>query len=162
MVIKSYHIILAVKILGWFLLKWAGFGEPLGWISSTRSGNTALETSSLRVSWVRAHRRSAQCVSVCQLWEMGDLLQSLRDFINCLDQQSLPRVLQVSSGVYFQGRFTLSSCIFRMSLYQGIKTLNKNHTSPKVYICYGVPLCPYIYFALWLFYVSCNHHNFVK
>ncbi len=27
MVIKSYHIILAVKILGWFLLKWAGFGE---------------------------------------------------------------------------------------------------------------------------------------
>ncbi len=25
MVIKSYHIILAVKILGWFLLKWAGF-----------------------------------------------------------------------------------------------------------------------------------------
>ncbi len=41
MVIKSYHIILAVKILGWFLLKWAGFGELLGWKSSTRSGNTA-------------------------------------------------------------------------------------------------------------------------
>ncbi len=40
MVIKSYHIILAVKILGWFLLKWAGFGELLGWKSSTRSGNT--------------------------------------------------------------------------------------------------------------------------
>ncbi len=40
MVIKSYHIILAVKILGWFLLKWAGFGEFLGWKSSTRSGNT--------------------------------------------------------------------------------------------------------------------------
>ncbi len=35
MVIKSYHIILAVKILGWFLLKWAGFGELLGWKSST-------------------------------------------------------------------------------------------------------------------------------
>ncbi|XP_039507261.1 protein THEMIS2-like [Pimephales promelas] len=33
---------------------------------------------------------------------MGDL-QSLRVFINCLDQQSLPRVLQVCSGVYFQG-----------------------------------------------------------
>ncbi|KTG44345.1 hypothetical protein cypCar_00035255 [Cyprinus carpio] len=33
---------------------------------------------------------------------MGDL-QSLRDFINCLDQQSLPRVLQICSGVYFQG-----------------------------------------------------------
>uniref|UniRef100_A0A9J7Z935 Thymocyte selection associated family member 2 n=1 Tax=Cyprinus carpio carpio TaxID=630221 RepID=A0A9J7Z935_CYPCA len=28
---------------------------------------------------------------------------SLRDFINCLDQQSLPRVLQICSGVYFQG-----------------------------------------------------------
>ncbi len=41
MVIKSYHIILAVKILGWFLLKWAGFSELLGWKSSTRSGNTA-------------------------------------------------------------------------------------------------------------------------
>ncbi len=41
MVIKSYHIILAVKILGWFLLKWAGFGELLGWKSSTRFGNTA-------------------------------------------------------------------------------------------------------------------------
>ncbi len=40
MVIKSYHIILAVKILGCFLLKWAGFGELLGWKSSTRSGNT--------------------------------------------------------------------------------------------------------------------------
>ncbi len=40
MVIKSYHIILAVKMLGWFLLKWAGFGELLGWKSSTRSGNT--------------------------------------------------------------------------------------------------------------------------
>ncbi len=26
MAIKSYHIILAVKILGWFLLKWAAFG----------------------------------------------------------------------------------------------------------------------------------------
>ncbi len=35
-------IILAVKILGWFLLKWAGFGELLGWKSSTRSGNTAV------------------------------------------------------------------------------------------------------------------------
>ncbi|KAK2903482.1 hypothetical protein QQF64_009414 [Cirrhinus molitorella] len=33
---------------------------------------------------------------------MGDL-QSLRDFIKCLDQQSLPRILQVCSGVYFQG-----------------------------------------------------------
>ncbi|XDV39694.1 hypothetical protein PO909_008895 [Leuciscus waleckii] len=33
---------------------------------------------------------------------MGDL-QSLRVFINCLDQQSLPRILQVCSGVYFQG-----------------------------------------------------------
>ncbi len=33
MVIKSYHIILGVKILGWFLLKWAGFGELLGWKS---------------------------------------------------------------------------------------------------------------------------------
>ncbi len=43
MVIKSYHIILAVKILGWFLLKWAGFGELLGWKSSTRSGNTVVE-----------------------------------------------------------------------------------------------------------------------
>ncbi len=31
MTIKFYHIILAVKILGWFLLKWAGFGELLGW-----------------------------------------------------------------------------------------------------------------------------------
>ncbi len=40
MVIKLYHIIWAVKILGWFLLKWAGFGELLGWKSSTRSGNT--------------------------------------------------------------------------------------------------------------------------
>ncbi len=40
MVIKSYHIFLAVNILGWFLLKWAGFGELLGWKSSTRSGNT--------------------------------------------------------------------------------------------------------------------------
>ncbi len=43
MVIKSYHIILAVQILGWFLLKWAGFGELLGWKSSTRSGNTVVE-----------------------------------------------------------------------------------------------------------------------
>ncbi|XP_051574203.1 protein THEMIS2-like isoform X2 [Myxocyprinus asiaticus] len=33
---------------------------------------------------------------------MGDL-QSLRVFINCLDQQSLPRILQICSGVYFQG-----------------------------------------------------------
>ncbi|XP_056617876.1 protein THEMIS2 isoform X2 [Triplophysa dalaica] len=33
---------------------------------------------------------------------MGDL-QSLRDFIRCLDQQSLPRILQICSGVYFQG-----------------------------------------------------------
>ncbi len=33
MAIKFYHIILAVKILGWFLLKWAGFGELLGWKS---------------------------------------------------------------------------------------------------------------------------------
>ncbi|KAI2655787.1 Protein THEMIS2 [Labeo rohita] len=33
---------------------------------------------------------------------MGDL-QSLRDFIKCLDQQSLPRILQICSGVYFQG-----------------------------------------------------------
>ncbi len=40
MIIKSYHIILVVKNLGWFLLKWAGFGELLGWKSSTRSGNT--------------------------------------------------------------------------------------------------------------------------
>ncbi len=43
MAIKLYHIILAVKILGWFLLKWAGFGELLGWKSSTRSGNTGCE-----------------------------------------------------------------------------------------------------------------------
>ncbi len=42
MVIQSYQIILAVQILGWFLLKWAGFGELLGWKSSTRSGNTGL------------------------------------------------------------------------------------------------------------------------
>ncbi len=47
MVIKSYHIILAVKILGWFLLKWAGFGELLGWKSSTRFGNTGRSMSSL-------------------------------------------------------------------------------------------------------------------
>ncbi len=40
MAIQFYHIILAVKILGWFLLKWVGFGELLGWKSSTRSGNT--------------------------------------------------------------------------------------------------------------------------
>ncbi|XP_056331053.1 protein THEMIS2 isoform X2 [Danio aesculapii] len=33
---------------------------------------------------------------------MGDL-QSLQAFINCLDQRSLPRILQVCSGVYFQG-----------------------------------------------------------
>ncbi|XP_016105099.1 protein THEMIS2-like [Sinocyclocheilus grahami] len=33
---------------------------------------------------------------------MGDL-QALRVFISCLDQQSLPRILQVCSGVYFQG-----------------------------------------------------------
>uniref|UniRef100_A0A8C1NVY0 Thymocyte selection associated family member 2 n=1 Tax=Cyprinus carpio TaxID=7962 RepID=A0A8C1NVY0_CYPCA len=33
---------------------------------------------------------------------MGDL-QSLRVFISCLDQQSLPRILQICSGVYFQG-----------------------------------------------------------
>ncbi|KAK9960432.1 hypothetical protein ABG768_008287 [Culter alburnus] len=33
---------------------------------------------------------------------MGDL-QSLRVFISCLDQQTLPRILQVCSGVYFQG-----------------------------------------------------------
>ncbi|XP_051577517.1 protein THEMIS2-like isoform X2 [Myxocyprinus asiaticus] len=33
---------------------------------------------------------------------MGDL-QSLRVFINGLDQKSLPRILQVCSGVYFQG-----------------------------------------------------------
>ncbi len=44
MIIKSYHIILVVKILGWFLLKWAGFGELLGWKSSTRSGNTAAQS----------------------------------------------------------------------------------------------------------------------
>ncbi len=48
MVIKSYHNILAVKILGWFLLKWAGFGELLGWKSSTRSGNTVQMTDSFR------------------------------------------------------------------------------------------------------------------
>ncbi len=34
MEIISYHIILAVKILGCFLLKWAGFGELLGWKSN--------------------------------------------------------------------------------------------------------------------------------
>uniref|UniRef100_A0A8C0YJ35 Thymocyte selection associated family member 2 n=2 Tax=Cyprinus carpio TaxID=7962 RepID=A0A8C0YJ35_CYPCA len=28
---------------------------------------------------------------------------SLRVFISCLDQQSLPRILQICSGVYFQG-----------------------------------------------------------
>ncbi|XP_067305425.1 protein THEMIS2 isoform X2 [Pseudorasbora parva] len=33
---------------------------------------------------------------------MGDL-QSLRIFINCMDQNSLPRILQICSGVYFQG-----------------------------------------------------------
>ncbi|XP_073703189.1 protein THEMIS2 [Garra rufa] len=33
---------------------------------------------------------------------MGDL-HSLRVFIQCLDQQSLPRILQICSGVYFQG-----------------------------------------------------------
>ncbi|XP_052002702.1 protein THEMIS2-like [Xyrauchen texanus] len=33
---------------------------------------------------------------------MGDL-QSLRVFINCLDQLTLPRILQICSGVYFQG-----------------------------------------------------------
>ncbi len=49
MVIKSYHIILAVKILGWFLLKWAGFGELLGWKSSTRSGNTDCTLASVVV-----------------------------------------------------------------------------------------------------------------
>uniref|UniRef100_A0A671PCJ9 CABIT domain-containing protein n=1 Tax=Sinocyclocheilus anshuiensis TaxID=1608454 RepID=A0A671PCJ9_9TELE len=31
------------------------------------------------------------------------LTLSLRVFISCLDQQSLPRILQVCSGVYFQG-----------------------------------------------------------
>ncbi len=46
MVIKSYNIILAVKILGWFLLKWVGFGELLGWKSSTRSGNTDFHINS--------------------------------------------------------------------------------------------------------------------
>ncbi len=49
MVIKSYHIILAVNILGWFLLKWAGFGELLGWKSSTRSGNTGFDLYTLRL-----------------------------------------------------------------------------------------------------------------
>ncbi|XP_043117209.1 protein THEMIS2 [Puntigrus tetrazona] len=33
---------------------------------------------------------------------MGDN-HSLRFFINCLDQRSLPRILQICSGVYFQG-----------------------------------------------------------
>ncbi len=33
MAIKFYHIILAVHILGCFLLKWAAFGELLGWKS---------------------------------------------------------------------------------------------------------------------------------
>ncbi len=59
MVIKSYHIILAVNILGWFLLKWAGFGELLGWKSSTRSGNTddddeeEEEVRARRLKWSR-------------------------------------------------------------------------------------------------------------
>ncbi len=51
MVIKSYHIILAVKILGWFLLKWAGFGELLGWKSSTRSGNTDFVSIECSPKW---------------------------------------------------------------------------------------------------------------
>ncbi len=39
------RIILAVHILGWFLLKWVSFGELLGWKSSTRSGNTVSNSS---------------------------------------------------------------------------------------------------------------------
>ncbi len=57
MVIQSYHIILAVKILGRFLLKWAGFGELLGWKSSTRSGNTGRDvTNSDGLPWKRKRR----------------------------------------------------------------------------------------------------------
>jgi len=67
MVIKSYHIILAVQILGWFLLKWAGFDELLGWKSSTRSGNTGRqetqeenESNAVSLSFLRVY--------ICFLW----------------------------------------------------------------------------------------------
>ncbi len=32
--------------MGWFLLKWAAFGELLGWKSPTRSGNTVYKCTS--------------------------------------------------------------------------------------------------------------------
>ncbi len=46
---------MAVKILGWFLLKWAGFGELLGWKSSTRSGNTGCTLTNQHISLARTH-----------------------------------------------------------------------------------------------------------
>ncbi len=57
MVIKSYHIFLAVKMLGCFLLKWAGLGELLGWKSLTRSGNTG---------WTCCHSLECKCNQVSE------------------------------------------------------------------------------------------------
>ncbi len=73
MVIKSYHNILAVKILGWFLLKWAGFGELLGWKSSTRSGNTVQMTDSFRND------------ASLYKWTVESLNDSLNQFIQMTD-----------------------------------------------------------------------------
>ncbi len=81
MVIKSYHIILAVKILGWFLLKWAGFGELLGWKSSTRSGNTVPVSS-----FILSERCTEKPVSsMAESGTIADIQVSVRQ----ITQQSL-------------------------------------------------------------------------
>jgi len=63
MAIKFDHIILAVKVLGRFFLKWTVFGELLGWKSSTQSGNSAcfLETPPA------VNRPVCVCLCVCVL-----------------------------------------------------------------------------------------------
>ncbi len=58
---------MAVKILGWFLLKWAGFGELLGWKLSTRSGNTATEPSRVPIPPVER----STCVGISKSPEAG-------------------------------------------------------------------------------------------
>ncbi len=70
MVIKSYHIILAFKILGWFLLKWADFGELLGWKSSTRSGNTGYHQQPLFRSVKKKYKRARSMSAVRQYFRL--------------------------------------------------------------------------------------------
>ncbi|XP_055066653.2 protein THEMIS2 [Misgurnus anguillicaudatus] len=60
---------------------------------------------------------------------MGDL-QCLQDFIRCLDEQSLPRILQICSGVYFQGSvYELSGSEVCLSTGDLVKVIGLNALS---------------------------------